>query len=58
MKHDTCKWTEDEDGSWNTGCGNKFEVVNGLPSENGFKYCLYCGKSFIEIRYVEPETQE
>lgn len=44
----TCKWTEDEDGNWDTECGEKFEVSSGLPSENGFKYCHHCGKRLVE----------
>lgn len=40
-----CKWTEDENGAYDSECNNKFEFLGGSsPEENGFIYCPYCGK--------------
>lgn len=51
---DTCEWTENEDGLWDSACGGMFEVLEGTPIENAMNYCSYCGKRLKETRYVEP----
>jgi hypothetical protein len=39
-----CYWKQDDDGIWNTGCGNMYEINNGdSPEENKMKYCAFCG---------------
>lgn len=39
-----CWWTEMDGGEgWSTNCGNAFVLLAGTPTENGFKYCTYCG---------------
>jgi hypothetical protein len=38
-----CKWKEDEDGVWDTECGNRFELIEGAPKDNRMKFCPYCG---------------
>ena len=45
-----CVWTEDQCGNWWTGCGNGFAIAEGTPVENGFRYCLYCGRKLQEKR--------
>lgn len=46
---ETCLWTEDEDAVWHTSCGHTFEVNNmETPTENGFKFCCYCGRAIKE----------
>ena len=53
-----CKWVqEDPFGSgdsciWQTDCGHEFVFEEGTPSDNGAKFCLYCGKKLVE-RVVE-----
>jgi hypothetical protein len=47
-----CRWIEDEEGNWNTQCGQKFTWTVGTPSDNGARWCLYCGKALKEIKYV------
>jgi hypothetical protein len=43
---ETCIWSEDENGAWDTECGNKFELMSGeAPWRQGIKFCPYCGKS-------------
>ena len=52
----TCKWSiGEEEGylgleetEYLTSCGNEFILMSGAPSENGFKYCPYCGGSLVE----------
>lgn len=39
-----CVWEEiGEHSVYITGCGNRFEIIEGIPRENGMKYCPYCG---------------
>lgn len=45
-----CTWTEDSDGNWDTSCDNKYVIVEGTPTENGMKFCAYCGKRLEEAR--------
>jgi len=51
----TCKWTEDESATWNTECGGAFDLSWGTPSENGMRFCSYCGKELVEEIYEDPE---
>jgi hypothetical protein len=39
----TCTWTEDADGIFHTTCGNAFTLIDAGPSENGMRWCCYCG---------------
>ncbi len=39
-----CLWTPNEDGNWETGCGNTHVLMNGTPAENQHRFCPYCGK--------------
>lgn len=44
-KPQKCRWRQDEDdGAWDTTCGERFEIIDGTPQENGMKFCCYCGK--------------
>ena len=43
-----CEWTPDDDGTWNTGCGNSLVFIAQGPAENNFKFCPYCGGSLRE----------
>ena len=44
---DSCRWKEDEDGNWFTGCMEGFVFMDGGPVENSFKFCCYCGGKLI-----------
>jgi len=50
-----CVWEEDCDGNWETSCDQTFCLDHGCPSENGMKYCCYCGKPLVEKRYAEED---
>lgn len=56
-----CVWSEDgwggeADAGWSTSCGHNFEFNDGKPSDNGAKFCLYCGKPLVEVPYTEEPT--
>jgi len=48
-----CFWEQDEDGIWQTDCGEMFEIETGTPLENKMKYCCFCAKPIKEIEYRE-----
>lgn len=45
----TCKWSYDENGPYDTECGHNFCFEEDGASENGAKFCLYCGGALIEV---------
>ncbi len=49
-----CAWTEDEDGTYQTNCGQAFQFIDGTPDENLMKFCCYCGQPLVVVRYTEP----
>lgn len=48
-----CSWVPDSDGNYETLCGEMFTLNDGTPSENGMKFCPYCGKPLREVTDVE-----
>ena len=48
-----CHWEHNEEGYWETTCGNAFEVTEGTPLENNMRFCCYCGKRLVEVGPVE-----
>ena len=43
-----CDWREDEDsGAWHTACGHLWEFIDDGPTENGAKFCPYCGGRLV-----------
>lgn len=52
MRRDTtCEWSENENGAWDTGCGNCFELTDGTPHYNDMHFCPYCGENIVEKRH-------
>ena len=43
-----CTWTPDEDGDYQTGCNDIWLLIEGTPTENGMKFCAFCGKPIKE----------
>jgi hypothetical protein len=43
-KVEFCRWRQDVEGDWMTGCKNIFVLIHGTPAENDMRYCCYCGK--------------
>lgn len=57
---DPCEWIQDEwDNSYDTSCGNKYEIIDGTPEDNGMNYCTYCGGKLETITgdATRAETQ-
>lgn len=50
-----CHWREDENGAWDTGCGEKWEFTNGTPQENRFLFCPFCGDTIEEHAAKEED---
>ena len=44
-----CVWRVDNDGVWNSDCGQAHVFIDGTPGQNGFGFCPYCGKPMAEI---------
>lgn len=44
-----CGWEQDDDGIWQTECGNAFELNAGTPEDNHMEFCPYCGKVLIDL---------
>lgn len=38
-----CVWRANEEGAYETMCGNIFEFYADGPQENDFRFCPYCG---------------
>jgi len=49
MTVDACNWKQEDDdwGTYETDCGGSFNIIDGTPQDNGFKYCCYCGKTLV-----------
>ena len=53
-----CEWKQDEDdGSWDTACGEKFCIEEGNPEDNGMRFCCYCGAT-LETPNVKVQGQD
>ncbi len=44
-----CVWTEDDNGDYDTGCGQMWSFTCDGPDENGANYCHACGGK-LELR--------
>jgi len=52
-----CKWEQDEDLKYESGCGHSFYFETGNATKKGIKYCGYCGHPILDVPYVEPEVE-
>ena len=53
----TCNWfqdSEDQSDLYDTTCGNRYFIIDGTPTDNGFLFCCYCGKPLTQT-LIEPE---
>jgi hypothetical protein len=48
-----CKWKEDEEGVYETGCDHSFFFDTGNATENKIKYCGFCGHPILDVPYAE-----
>ena len=51
-----CEWRQDQDGTYNTGCGHQFFYDSGTAEENDAKFCQYCGGTLKSLSFVDPFT--
>jgi len=52
----TCAWSDDDNGVYETECGNAFELNEGTPADNNMAYCCYCGR-LLDVRIGEKNEQ-
>jgi hypothetical protein len=58
-----CVWTLDDDpdwggNAWDTRCGQRFELTDGTPTMNGFRFCAYCGGRLEEAPPAQDECRD
>ena len=49
-----CEWSGNVDGFYDTACGNAHEFITDGPTENGYRYCPYCGKTLTIPPHHQP----
>lgn len=54
-----CIWTPDDDGAYDTGCGNRYVFDFAGPLENRQHFCGYCGRGLEvgPLGSITPETE-
>lgn len=50
-----CHWSQDGEDSdiWAAQCGRYFTTNDGSPSDNEMRFCCFCGKPLVEIRFED-----
>ena len=51
---DVCQATEDEDGIWETDCGEQFPSSDDITL---FSFCPFCGGKLDAIKFSPPPTR-
>lgn len=46
-RREKCGWEQDDDGVYNTECGEMFIFNEGDIRENGARFCMYCGGEIV-----------
>ena len=41
---ESCTWKSLNNGTYETSCNHMFQINDGSPDDNGFKYCPFCGE--------------
>lgn len=56
-KEKSCEWiqTDFDSNTWDSDCGNSFDLNDGSPSDNGMKFCPYCGRPLTEVKYQDSK---
>lgn len=59
MSTDRCEWREDDEGVWDTACGQRFVfMAEEGPVANGMRFCCYCGECLRETQYAPPADED
>ncbi len=54
-----CTWKHDDDeGSWDAECGERWSITEGTPEENNFRFCPGCGKTIKTIYSNRTEVND
>lgn len=53
-----CHWQEDEEGNWESDCGETFIFTDEGPQENNFCFCPYCGGKMESSKFTPLPTRE
>jgi hypothetical protein len=54
----SCRWSEDEDGNWDTDCGERFFFETFGPIENRARWCLYCGRRIKPVNFKQTDESK
>jgi hypothetical protein len=54
----TCTWSEEEEGTWSTSCGELWSFNDGDPADNSAVFCHHCGKRILANKYQEESEEE
>lgn len=54
-----CTWSQngDDSDSWDTGCRKLFRLDDGTPTNNGMKFCCFCGKTLFSAPWQEENDE-
>ena len=58
-RHQVCRWSPmnpNENGAWETQCGEAFWFEVGTPTDNNMKFCPFCGGALIQVE--EPTNED
>jgi len=50
---ENCTCEQEEDGGWETDCGQRWEFFHGGPLENQIRFCHGCGKPTKVVPFIE-----
>lgn len=53
-----CEWSQSDDPDfcwWDSACGEAWTFTDGGPTENGMKFCPYCGKELCVAAFGLPD---
>ena len=53
-----CVWQADDEGTYETSCGQAFVFTCDGPRENGARFCMYCGKRLEARVYVDQTAAQ
>jgi len=54
-----CDWVQEGDydsTEYATECNQRFNIEEGTPESNDFKYCCFCGKQLNQIPFNGDEA--